>query len=325
MAFANSLFGVFLFCATVPAIAASLSGFYLSVSKDNGYLSLELIESKDGSVTGRYRQVDVTDKGVTVNLDAPVSGSGQQGRLVGRIERPWYQGGVLAFSGSRTREGVQIAGGDGLKANLKSATKQEEHDVIEILSQRAKYSEIARQAIKERKSLDREAKNGVDRIVEALDISAEFQSRGEKTVSTLNKVPVHYEKVINRQMEIAEKARRRLGREHRLETFALIQEITAREITEVGSQVDNSKETAKGASNNAKKALTTAEGICSRRDKNSSYESEYVIQCSRIPSARVAVDSLTVSMESTFRKLEFALASAESKSAAIAAEFESAL
>ncbi len=309
-------------CAVAPAMAASWSGLYLGRSKDNGYLALQLVEAKDGSLVGRYRQVVVTENGAKADSDAPVSGSVQGDQVIGRIERSWIQGGVIAFSGTRTNSGIRLTGGDGLQGNLASSTERDEQAMISELVSRARQGANASRTANALQEADRRARSGLAQIDTALKQAEEFQARGADTLADLRKVPAHYEAVTARQEKMAASARTLHDGVARSQVSVAMTQLTVRALIGTNVNVGQSVSNAKAASDTVTRSLSIAKSTCAQRDSKGQYEAQYFAKCQRVVPSSDAVGKLSQEMETLFKRLDAAFKTAEARSDALIAEVD---
>ncbi|MCR4158432.1 hypothetical protein NUK34_06135 [Kerstersia gyiorum] len=303
-----------LFFAVAPAMAANWSGLYLGVSKDNGYIALQLIETKAGGVIGRYREVVVTEIGAKSDSDVSVSGNVHGDQIIGRIERAWIQGGAIAFSGTRTNSGIRLSGGDGLRGNLFFSTEQDEQKVITELMKLAKQAGDVKRTEKAQREADRHARSELADLDSALSQAKEFQSKGAETVAALGKVPAHYETITVRQEQMAAYARTLSDGVARSQVSIAINSLTISELIGTNIRVESSVGSAEAARDRVLHNLSTAKTICIERGSKGLYEEEYLARCQLIPAAAEAADKLSKTMEALFNRLDAAFKTAEERS-----------
>lgn len=311
---------VTLLCAVAPAMAASWSGLYLGYYRNNSYIALQLVETKEGGVIGRYRQVVITESGAKADVDAPVSGAVQGDQVVGRIERSWIQGGVLAFSGTRTNSGIRLSGGDGLQGNLISSTERDEQVAIAELVSRAKQAANVERAATAQQDADRRAKSGLADIGTALRQAEEFQAKGAETVTALSKVPTHYEAVIARQEKMAAHARTLRDGVARSQVSVAMTQLTVEGLIGTNVKVGSSQSNAKAARDRVVRSLSIAKTTCTQRDSKGPYETEYLAKCQLVPPAAEAAGKLSQEMVVFFKRLDEAFKTAEARSNTLIAE-----
>ncbi|MEK7946695.1 hypothetical protein WKR98_18245 [Pigmentiphaga sp. YJ18] len=308
--------------AVAPATAASWSGLYMGYYRDNGYIALQLLETKEGSVVGRYRQVVVTENGAKADFDAPVSGAVQGSQIVGRIERPWAQGGVIAFSGTRTNSSIRLSGGDGLQGNLASSSERDEQMIISELASRAKQAANATRAAKAQLNANRLAKSGLVDIDTALKQAREFQIRGTETVSALAKIPALYEAVSDRLEKMAAHARTLHDGVARSQVSVAMTQLMVEGLIGTNVKVENSESNARAAHDRVESSLSTAKTICTQRTSKGLYETEYHAKCQLVLPATEAVGKLFQKMEALFKRLDSAFKTTEARSNTLIAEVD---
>ncbi|MPS29772.1 hypothetical protein [Pigmentiphaga sp.] len=308
--------------AVAPATAASWSGLYMGYYRGNGYITLQLLETKEGSVAGRYRQVVVTENGTEADFDAPVSGAIQGNQIIGRIERPWIQGGVIAFSGTRTNSGIRFSGGDGLQGNLTSSSERDEQATISELTSRAKQAANATRAAKAQQNADRLAKSGLVDIDTALKQAKEFQIRGTETVTVLTRVPALYEAVSIRQEKMATHARTLRDGAARSQVSVAMTQLIVEGLIGTNVKVENSESNARAAHDRVERSLSIAKTTCTQRASKGLYETEYHAKCQLILPATEAVGKLFQEMEALFKRLDNAFKTTEARSNALIAEVD---
>jgi hypothetical protein len=311
-----------LLCVAAPSMAASWSGLYLSRSNYNGYIALQLVETKDGGVVGRYRQVVVTENGAKPEIDAPVSGAVQGDQVIGRIERPWTQGGVIAFSGTRTSSGIRLSGGDGLHGNLATATERDEQATISELASRASQAANAARAEKAQQDADKHAKSGLAEIDTALRLADEFQARATETMKALGKVPAHYEAVTARHEKMAAHARSLRDAAARSQVSAAMTQLTVEGLIGTNVKVEQSESSAHVARDRVTRSLSSAKTTCAQRDPKGPHETDYLAKCQLVPPAADATGKLSQDLEALFKRLDAAFKTAEARSNALIAEID---
>lgn len=313
---------VALLCAIAPAMAAGWSGLYLGHSRDSSYIALQLVETKDGGIVGRYRQVVVTENGPKADFDAPVSGAVQGDQVVGRIERTWIQGGVVAFSGTRTNSGIRLSGGDGLQGNLVSSIERDEKALISELASRAKQAANAKRAAKAQQDADVRAKFGLADIDTALRQAKEFQVRGAETVTALGKVPAHYEAVTARHEKMVAQAHTLRDGVARSQVSVAMTQLTVEGLIGTNVKVGQAVSNAKAARDRVARSLSVAKTTCAQRDFKGPYESEYLAKCQLVLPAADASGQLSQEMEELFKRLDAAFKTSEARSNSLTAEVD---
>lgn len=312
---------VALLCAAAPAMAASWTGLYLGRTS-NGYIALQLVETKDGGIVGRYRQVAVTENGPKPDFDSPVSGAVQDDKVVGRIERPWNQGSVIAFSGARTSSGIRISGGDGLQGNLVSSTDRDEQANISDLMSRAKQVATVNRAAKAQEDAEKRAKSGLANIDAALKEAEGFRARGAQTVSALGKVPAYYEAVTARHEKLAARARTLPDGVARSQASIAMTQLTVQELLGTNVKVEQSQSSAKAARDRLAQRLAVAKTTCAQRLPNGTHEAEYLSKCPLVAAAAVAAGNLSNEMETLLKRLDVGFKTAEARGNALTAEID---
>lgn len=311
-----------LLCAVAPAMAANWSGLYLGHSRNNGYIALQLVETKEGSIVGRYRQVVVTENGPKTDFDAPVSGAVQRDQVVGRIERTWIQGGVIAFSGTRINSGIRLSGSDGLQGHLTSSTERDEQATISELVSRAKQAANATRAAKAQQDADKRARSGLTDIDNALRQAEEFQVRGAETVAALGKVPAHYDAVTAQHEKMAMHARTLRDGVARSQVSVAMTQLTVEGLIGTNVKVARSESSARAARDRVARSLSVAKTTCTQRDSKGPYETEYLAKCQLVLPAASVAGKLSQEMEELFNRLNAAFKTAEARSNALTAKVD---
>ena len=134
--YASTLIGAML-VHSAPAAAASWSGSFVGAS-DTTVTYVQLIESSDGRVVGRLKEVSLRRDYKLRILVAPVSGAANGGQFVGKIEASWIEGGNAAISGRRVSGGILITGAEGLRISLRPGTEDDAEKAIDELRQTAR-------------------------------------------------------------------------------------------------------------------------------------------------------------------------------------------
>lgn len=300
---------VSLLCAAAPAMAASWSGLYLGPGNNNNYTSLQLVEMKEGSIFGRYRQISVSESDTKIILDAPVSGAAHGNQVVGRIDRHWLEGGTLAFSGTRTNTGIQFAGGEGLQSSLIASSEREEQAVITELTARAKKAGDAARA-----------KSGLSHINAALNRAREFQIRGTDTLTALSKIPAHYSAVLAKQEKMAVHARSLPNSVARIQVINAMDRLVSKDLNGTQLKVENSISSANAARDQVIRSLAQAKELCNQLDPNGPLAPEYVSQCQQVQVADEATVKLSQELSALFNRLIEAYKVAEARSNILSAE-----
>lgn len=127
---------------SAPALSASWSGTYVA-SGSNVSFYLQLVESSDGAVIGRFKQVSVRKDNKLNTLDAFVSGAASGDQFVGKIEAGWDRGGNITISGKRVPGGLYLTGAGGLRVNLRPGTEEDEARAIAALQQEVQQAASA--------------------------------------------------------------------------------------------------------------------------------------------------------------------------------------
>ncbi|MDN5502425.1 MAG: hypothetical protein L0H10_01180 [Comamonas sp.] len=300
---------VSLLFTAAPAMAASWSGLYLGPGNNNNYTSLQLVETKEGSIFGRYRQISVSEFGTKIIFDAPVSGAAHGNQLVGRIDRHWLEGGTLAFSGTRTNTGIQLAGGEGLQSSLVASSESEEQTVVAELTARAKKASDAVRA-----------KSGLSNINRALNRAREFQIRGADTLTALSKIPVHYNNVLAKQEKMAVYARSLPDSVARWQVVSAMDQLVSRDLKGTQLKVENSISSAKAARDQVVRGLAQAKELCNQLDPAGSLVPEYASHCQLVQVADEATVKLSQELSTLFNRLIEAYKVAEARSEILSAE-----
>ncbi|MEF8690388.1 UNVERIFIED_CONTAM: hypothetical protein NO986_23365 [Comamonas sp. A-3] len=300
---------VSLLCVAAPAMAASWSGLYLGLGSNNNYTALQLVETKEGSIFGRYRQISVSESGTKIILDAPVSGAAHGNQVVGRIDRSWLEGGTVAFSGTRTNTGIQFAGGEGLQSSLIASSEREEQAVISELTARAKKAGDAARS-----------KSGLSHINAALNRAREFQIRGADTLTALSKIPAHYNAVLAKQEKMAVHARSLPDSAARWQVVSAMDQLVSRDLNGTQLKVENSISSANAARDQVVRGLTQAKELCNRLDPTGPLAPEYASQCQLVQVADEATVKLSQELSALFNRLVEAYKVAEARSKILSTE-----
>lgn len=106
-----------------PTFAAGISGTYVGSSPDGAFL-VEVVETNDGQLTGRYEQVLLQSSGKLADTNAALSGAANNGTVVITIKPTEFLSGSITISGTFDGRALHLAGGGNgttLSLNLVSA------------------------------------------------------------------------------------------------------------------------------------------------------------------------------------------------------------
>ncbi len=109
-----------LFVFASQARAGGFSGDFLA--QRTGFVAyLELVQSAEGRVMGRYLQRSIGSGSKVIAYEFPVTAVADRDRLVGKIERSFLEGGAIAFSARLNGKTLNIDGGSELSISMQRA------------------------------------------------------------------------------------------------------------------------------------------------------------------------------------------------------------
>lgn len=304
--------GVGLFMSSAVQ-AVEWSGYYLATTANSGYITLELIETEESHLVGRYRKVLVGENGPRLQLDFPVSGAVRGAQFVGRIERGWVYGGDSAVSGQRTASGIQLSGSGGLEGHLTTSSQQNERATITILEYRAKQLATAQREIKAKEDFDKRVKAELAEIEKTLEEFKEFQRRWAQTLDALNKVVIDYEGVTARQESMLRGAESLHDDIQRFQVSIDIEQLGISSLFQTNIRVEQSEWESRQALENVQQRLASAMKICEGRGLGRPQESQYLTRCSLLEPVPEQLSDSSIELEATFKNLHRAFQVADER------------
>ncbi len=175
-----------------PAWAANLSGIYVA-SSDSASFYLQLVESPDGRIVGRFKQVSIGRDHKLSTLDVPVSGATHNEQFVGKLEAGWMQGGDSAISGRRIPGGIQITGAGGLRASLRPGTEDDEARAVERLQREARRAIAAADAQRDHEKNVQALQQQVEMLRRVLTTTVAYAEDGSYSYRRFTANPARYE------------------------------------------------------------------------------------------------------------------------------------
>ena len=146
-----------------PASAEGLSGTYVGKASNGAFL-VQLVETGDGHLTGRYEQVLLQPEGKIDDLNAGITGAADGQTVVVTIKPSEFLSGTIAASGTIEGRLLHLSGGgNGGSLNLNLLRSDEE----DFRAQVASLTEQARQindARLRQEAAQRQAKIEVDQL-----------------------------------------------------------------------------------------------------------------------------------------------------------------
>jgi len=154
---------------------------------------LQLVESQGGAIVGRFKQVSVDKDNKLSTIDAPLNGAASGDQFVGKIETGWANGGNIVVSGKRVPGGIQISGANGLRANLRAGTEEDEAKALAVLRQGAEQNIAAVELQKTREQQEAKLKKRVEALQGILAGAATYVEKGSLTYRYYAAYPRRYE------------------------------------------------------------------------------------------------------------------------------------
>ncbi len=184
--------GMALTMLIAPAWSASWSGTYVGGGPRVSFF-VQLVESQGGAIVGRFKQVSVDKDNKLRTIDAPLNGAANGDQFVGKIETGWANGGNIVVSGKRVLGGIQISGADGLRANLRAGTEEDETRAVAVLRQGAEQKIAAVELQKTREQQEARLKKRVKALQGILKDAASYIEKGSLTYRNYAAYPQRYE------------------------------------------------------------------------------------------------------------------------------------
>lgn len=175
-----------------PAWSATWSGTYVGGGPRVSFY-LQLVESQGGAIVGRFKQVSVDKDNKLSTIDAPLSGASSGEQFVGKIETGWANGGNIVVSGKRLPGGMEISGANGLRANLRAGTEEDEAKAVAMLRQGAEQNIAAVERQKTREQQEAKLKKRVEALQGILAGAAAYVEKGSLTYRNYAAYPQRYE------------------------------------------------------------------------------------------------------------------------------------
>jgi hypothetical protein len=151
------------------AIAGGLSGTYVASSPDAAFL-LQIVETTDGQLTGRYEDVALKPSGELADNNAALSGAVNGGTVVATLKPTELLSASITVSGTFDGKTLHLTGGgnsETLRLNLVSGDEAEFQNQVAILT--AKGNQIKRMAA-DKAHADKQAKLQADAQGKAQDL-----------------------------------------------------------------------------------------------------------------------------------------------------------
>jgi hypothetical protein len=184
--------GLALTVVMAPAWSATCSGTYVG-GGPRVSIYVQLVEFQGGAIVGRFKQVSVDKDNKLNTLDAPLNGAASGDHFVGKIEAGWANGGNIVISGKRTPGGIQISGANGLRANLRAGTEEDEARAMAELRQGAEQNIAAVELQKTREQQEAKLKKRVEALQGILAGAAAYVEKGSLTYRSYAAYPQKYE------------------------------------------------------------------------------------------------------------------------------------
>jgi hypothetical protein len=184
--------GLALTVLIAPAWSATWSGTYVGGGPRVSFY-LQLVESQGGAIVGRFKQVSVDKDNKLSTIDAPLSGASSGEQFVGKIETGWANGGNIVVSGKRVPGGMEISGANGLRANLRAGTEEDEARALAVLRQGAEQNIAAVELQKTREQQEAKLKKRVEALQGILAGAAAYAEKGSLTYRNYAAYPQRYE------------------------------------------------------------------------------------------------------------------------------------
>ena len=120
-----SLFLVAMIVTAMPALASGISGTYVGQGSNAAFL-IQVVQTEDGRLTGRYEQVVMQTSGKLDNMNADLTGATDGQTVALTIKPSEFLGGSFAVSGTLAGQMLHLTGGgNGSSLNL-NLTKSDE-------------------------------------------------------------------------------------------------------------------------------------------------------------------------------------------------------
>jgi hypothetical protein len=174
------------------AYSATWSGTYVGGGPGVSFY-VQLVESQGGAIVGRFKQVSVDKDNKLSTIDSPLNGAASGDHFVGKIETGWANGGNIVVSGKRVPGGIQISGANGLRANLRAGTEEDEAKAVAVLRQGAEQNNAAVELQKTREQQEAKLKKRVEALQGVLAGAATYVEKGSLTYRNYAAYPLRYE------------------------------------------------------------------------------------------------------------------------------------
>ena len=191
-----------------PASAEDLSGTYIGKASNGAFL-VQLVETEDGHLTGRYEQVLLQPGGKIDDMNAVITGAVDGQTVVVTIKPSEFLSGTIAASGTIEGRLLHLSGGGnggGLNLNLLRSDEADFRAQVAALTEQARQINNARL---QQEAAQRKAKIEADQLANLQSLTQRMIVFTTKADATLPK----FAPVEQRYHDITQRMRGALARE----------------------------------------------------------------------------------------------------------------
>lgn len=171
-----------------PALADGLSGTYVGRGSNGAFL-VQIVETADGHLTGRYEQVVLQPDGKIDDMNAVIAGAADGQTVVVTIKPSELLSGTIAASGTVEGRLLHLTGG-GNGANLTlNLVRSDEADFRNQVAALTEQSRRMNEARARREAEQRHAKMEADQIANLQNLTERMTSFAAKADTMLPKFP----------------------------------------------------------------------------------------------------------------------------------------
>jgi hypothetical protein len=190
---------------TNPAFADGASGTYVGKGTNSAFF-LQIVETSDGRLTGRYEQILLEPNGKLDDTNAAITGAVDGQTIVVTIKPPGLLADSLTASGTLEGRMLHLTGSNGLTLNLVKSDEADFRAQLAVLTEQARQMDAARA---QQEAAQRRAKAEADYITHIHSLTEQMDAFTARADMHLKNFPPTEQ----RYRTITERMRAALARE----------------------------------------------------------------------------------------------------------------